>query len=304
MALALGPGCAGSSLGAAASDGHDRLGESIPYVLPWQGSVTFFHCRFRTGSAIPVSLPADATEGETAAFRAALRAWEGAGLGVRFVETAPGAPASIGFVFVPAGHWDDPGHAGLTLADCRVRGDGGANPLDAEIVYARVRLARRTPRDWRDKDRPLSPAELAGAAAHELGHALGMPGHATRSGSVMVRNREEVARIGAAILAGEPLRESALRALYRLPSGARVRRDAVSRARTEPLDRLAALARARGFPGPFVRTGERSARLFWMSGPGEEAGLAVPDLAALWLAPERLALVSDARANALLAEAP
>jgi len=264
--------------------------------------VTFFLCRFRTAAAIPVSFPGDVTEAEAVALRAALRAWEGAGLGVRFVETAPGAPASIGFRFAPAGHWDEPGHTGLTLADCRVdaSSESGADPLDAEIVYVRIRLSRRTPRDWRDRDRPLSPAELAGAAAHELGHALGLPGHVTRSGSVMVRNREEVARIGAALLAGEPLRESALRALYAAPSGRVVRRVTVSPARTELADALAERARALRLRGPFVRTGETSARLFYVPGPGEEAGVAVADLAALWRAPERLALLPDARAQALL----
>lgn len=280
----------------------EALAGSTPYVLASEGRVTFFRCRFRTEAAIVVSLPVDADAAATAALRAALRAWEGAGLGVHFVETTPGAPASIGITFVKAGRWDEPGHQGSTLADCRVRGAETASPLDAEIVYARIGLSRSTPRDWRDRDRLLTPAELAGAAAHELGHALGFPGHASRAGSVLTRNREDVVHIGAAILRGEPLRESALRALYGLPSGAVVRRVAVSRARTEPLDRLLTLARSRGYAGPFVRSGERSARIFVVTGPAEEAGVAVTDLAALERAPERLALVADARASALLAE--
>jgi len=341
----------------------------MAYVLPAAGRVTFFLCRFRTGTAIPVSLPGDATEAEAAALRAALQAWERAGLGVRFVELAAGAPASIAFSFASAGHWDEPGNTGLTFADCRVDPataaldgeaaavdgeiaavdgeiaavdgeiaavdgeaaavdgeaaavdgeaaavDGEAAAvtrataaavaaLDAEIVYARIRLARRTPRDWRGRDRPLAAAELAGAAAHELGHALGLPGHVARSGSVMVRNREQVARIGASLLAGEPLREPVLRALYAAPSGHVVRRVPVSPVRTELTDTLAARARALGLRGPYVRTGDTSARIFYVPGPGQEAGFAVPDLAALRRAPERLALLPDARANALLDGAP
>lgn len=307
LAVAAAPGCAGRLTDASSERGDaelDRLAETARYVLPSEGSVTFFTCRFRTDVPVLVSLPPEASEAEASALRAALGAWEGAGLGVRFVEVTPGAPASIGLSFAPAGHWDEPGHTGLTRADCRLRGAAAAEPLDAEIVYARIQLSRRTPRDWRDRDRPLTAGELTGAAAHELGHALGLPGHPARSGSVMVRNREEVARIGAGILAGDLLRESALRALYALPSGAIIRRDSVSPVRTELADRLAALARAQGLAGPFARTGDRSARLFFVPGPGEEAGLGVPDLAALWRRPERLVLLPDARAKALLDAAP
>ncbi|HVP30659.1 MAG TPA: matrixin family metalloprotease [Myxococcota bacterium] len=315
LAAGLATACALPSGGAdapgGASSGSSDLegaGEAAAYVLPSQGSVTFFLCHWSTAAPVPVSLPADATDDEQRALRAALRAWEGAGLGVRFVEVASGGAASLEISFARAGSWDEPGNTGLTLADCRVRpgarGASDGDGLDAELVYARIRLARRTPLDWRDRDRPLRPAELAGAAAHELGHALGLPGHASRTGSVMVREREEVVRLGAAILAGDALRESALRALYARPSGAVVRRVTVSAARTAPGDRLADAAAAARLAGPFVRAGEKSARVFYVEQGGAEAGVEIPDLAALRRSPERLALLPDARAEALAARRP
>ncbi|UCE87444.1 MAG: hypothetical protein JSU66_06955, partial [Deltaproteobacteria bacterium] len=64
--------------------------------------MTLFLCRFDTALPVLVSLPADASEGEARAVRTALRAYENAGLGVRFREVAP-ARANVEIRFV-----DDP----------------------------------------------------------------------------------------------------------------------------------------------------------------------------------------------------
>ncbi len=263
-----------------------RLSESTPFPRPTQNGVDWLLCRWRSAWPIPVSLPADASAGERSVLQHALDAWEAAGLGVRFVVQPAGAPASITISFAEAGRFDEPGLSGATRADCKI-GDRAAarnefdarsrarDVFEAELVFARIALARRTPLDWRDRDRALAPAELAGAALHEIGHALGFSGHASGGGSVMVRTREDVSRIGARVLAGGALDEPALRALYALPTGVVVARVPLTSARSAPFVALAELARARGWSGPFVRVGDLGARVFHVDADGREVGIEI-----------------------------
>lgn len=265
-----------------------RLAESPPYPHVTHDGVDWLLCRWRSDLPIPVSLPPDATLDEQAILRRALAAWEATGLGVRFALQPAGGAASIGMRFSEAGRFDEPGLSGATRADCRVghASTAGVRPaspsaedrgvIDAELVYARITLARRTPRDWRDRDRPLSPAELAGAALHEIGHALGFPGHASGGESVMVRTREDVIRIGARVLSGGALHEGALRALYGLPAGLVVARAPLTAARSEPFVRLAALADNSHWTGPFVRVGDLGARVFFVDRDAREIGIDIP----------------------------
>ncbi len=278
-----------------------RLDEATPFLWPHDGELTLFWCRWRTELPIPVSLPDDATAEEGRALEAALRAWEGAGLGLRFVAPPRGAAASVAVSWEDAAPAEAPDAGATTTADCRVRPEaeepGGA--LAAELVHARVRIVRRAPPDPRGHDRALTSAELAGVALHELGHALGVSGHLTRD-SVMVRERDAIVRLGRRALAGEPLDEPTFRALYALPSGFVRLRASVSPFRTEPADRLARLAAARGLAGPFARVGDDVARVFWVAAGDVELGVQAPDPARLARQPDRLALVTEAAARRAL----
>jgi hypothetical protein len=157
------------------------LAEATPYLLPAHGTLTLFLCRWRTGLPIPVSLPSGMAPPERRAVQAALRAWESAGLGIRFVPVqAEEASLEIELVDGPVPTASGPG-GGNTIADCRLKGPGlpsaGRDALAAELEFASIRLARRTPPDARGRDRVLGLEELTGAALHELGHALGFQGH-------------------------------------------------------------------------------------------------------------------------------
>jgi hypothetical protein len=270
--------------------------------------VEWLLCRWRNELPIPVSLPPDASAEEQVILQRALAAWEATGIGVRFALQPVGAAASIGMRFVEAGRFDEPGLSGATRADCRVEnpeipapaGAEDRGRVAAELVYARITLARRAPRDWRDRDRPLTAAELAGTALHELGHALGFPGHASGGESVMVRTREDVMRIGARVLAGGALNEAALRALYALPTGLVVARARLSTARSEPFVRLAARGLARRWSGPFVRVGDLGARVFHVDREGQEIGIDVPEPARVLRDASHFIGLPDAQARALL----
>lgn len=283
------------------------LAESHPFVLPAGGETTLFHCRWPEGEPIPVSLPDDATPAERGALEAALRAWEGAGLGVRFVTLADGAAAGIELRFVDGtietGAGRDTGNA---VVDCGIaplsRQDDGSSVREARLVSARLRLARRTGGGLREP-RPLSGAELTGLALHELGHALGFAGHLRRAESVMTGEVEKIPRAGGAVLAGEPFRDPALRALYRLPNGAVISRTTVEPWRTDLVDRMARLAEAHRLEGPFVRVGESAARIFWRDAKGVEYGLMVVRLRQLLRDPTRLEVLPEPRTRAALPRA-
>lgn len=285
----------------------DVLSDVTPYLLPTRGILVSFLCRWPDGAAVSVALPQDATPDERVALEAALRAWQESGLGVRFA--AAERPADIEIAFPPP---DDPAsagaeHAGTTLADCRVSGTesdwAGAPRLDAALVHASVTLARRTPGDVRGHDRPMTLDELTGAALHELGHALGLQGHVRRPRGVMGVERELVTQVGRRVREGGGVGVEALRALYAQPSGAVVRRIAVSPARTELADRLATLGRARGLAGPIVRVGDRAARIAWResdAGTGAELGLVAPDPRGVLREPGRLVLLPERGTRAAL----
>jgi hypothetical protein len=111
---------------------------------------------------------------------------------------------------------------------------------------------------------------------------------------------EEVRAIGGRVLAGQPLRAPTLAALYALPSGTLLRRDRLPSGRSARLDRLDAEAAGRGFRGPFVRVGDRSARLRWWHEDGRAVDAWLPGLPALARRPERLEVVLDPVAEAWL----
>jgi hypothetical protein len=284
--------------------GPHRLGDAHPYLLPSGGRATFFACRWSTEAPVPVSLPLDATPSEREALLAALRAWEGTGLGVRFLPV-DGGDASIRIELaggpVESGAGRDTGNA---IVDCRVAPLSRQRDADAvagaELVAARIVLARRTDIDWQGRERALTQAELAGAALHELGHALGFQGHARQGDTAMVRELERIPRTGAAILDGAGFRDSTMRALYALPNGAVVRRVPVEAWRTDLVDRMARLAEGAGLDGPFARVGESAARVFWRDPRGQEYGLVVPRLEEVMRDPARLVVIPEPRTRRAL----
>jgi len=270
--------------GACASRPADPLATLHPYVLPLAQEVVFLTCRWPLERPLSVALPEDASDEERLAIEVALRAWEEAGLGVRFSPSSPDL-AAIRLSLTPEAVERDDGRPGIGRAwvDC------GAGEKDApELVSARIELARRTPPDWRDHTRPVSSEELAGIALHELGHALGFQGH-VRGGDVpMVRNAETLRRLGQRILRGGSIRSPGLRALYAHPTGHELQRTPVSQWRTGRVDRLAALAPELGWQGPFLRAGDASASVFWLDDGGSEVGFWIANLAETLSNPTRI----------------
>jgi hypothetical protein len=281
-----------------------RLGDIHPFVLPSRGHLTFFLCRWNTGTPLAVSLPADATDAEREALEDALRAWEGAGLGLRFVPVTGGeAPIQIelvdGPVQTPAG--PDTGNA---VVDCRLgplpaSGVSGDRLPGAELVSARLRLARKVP-DSLGREQPLSPDALRGIALHELGHALGFQGHARRGPTVMVREIDVIRRAGRRLSGGERFDDATLRALYAVPNGAVLVSAPVAGWRTEDVDRMARLAAEKGLDGPFARVGETAARVYWRDDEGREYGLWVVNLLDALRDPAAVLVVAEPRVRRAL----
>lgn len=281
-----------------------HLDEATPYVWPRDGTLTLFLCRWPAGAVIPVAFPLDASEDERAALEAALRAWESAGLGVRFQRVEQGEElVTIRFDDESSETATGEG-VGSTIAECRL-GDASASgdPLPAQMRGAVVRVARRTPKNPLHRDRALTSEQIAGIALHELGHALGFQGHVSHGDTAMVRSRDEITARGRAAMNGERLGDATLRALYSLPSGAVVRRSSVGPSRTDVLDRLAQAALRLGLRGPFVRVGDRDGRVFWRDADGEEYGVVVADVARSIREPGWLVLLPEQRTRVLLEEA-
>ena len=280
-----------------------RLSDANPYVLPLAGRVTFFHCHWPTESPLRVLLPPDASEDERRALRTAIRAWHEAGLGLTFVEVESDASIEFGFVSgtVDTAAGQDTAN---TVVDCRIAPasqQGGAPVAGAELVHARIRIARLTNQDTQGKQRPLSDAELTGTALHELGHALGFQGHARHGDTVMVRETERIARTGKRVVAGEGFRDPSLRALYALPNGAVVSSAPLDHCRTDLVDRMAKLAEANRLDGPFVRVGESAGRIFWRDPKGIEYGLVLGRTRQALREPAKLVVWPESRVRKSLA---
>ncbi len=283
LALALAFSCARSP-GVPSEVGdpkNHRLGDIHPQVYVRGGEVIVFLCRWSTEAPVPVSIPADASSDERRAIDDVLRAYEGAGLGLRFLTVGETRTA------ITVELYDDPvvtpvgPDSGNTVSDCRVREDPvpeAATAVEAELVAATVRVARRSAPDWRGEQRAHGAGELRGVLLHEFGHALGFSGHAQRGNTVMVRELDVVRRAGDALAAGEPFRDPTIEALYRRPNGQILRRESVDAWRTDRVDRMTALAIQNALDGPFLRTGETRTRIYWSDRRGVEYGLVLVNL--------------------------
>jgi hypothetical protein len=241
------------------------IGDATPYLLPAEDALFFFLCRWSLDAPLRVSLPPEASADERALLGRALRAWEAAVHGLHFAEVVGPAPVKLRF--------RDTGREGArTAVDCEVTPpfarDGG--PLRARLVSAQIDL-RRAERDAWGRPIELAKAELLGSATHELGHALGLQGHARRGKTVMVRDVSAVRRIGEQLLDEEkpkPLREPAMAALYALPSGTVLERRPLAPGATAAVDAIAQRGGAAGGSRAAIRVGDRAAAVRW--GPGPE----------------------------------
>jgi len=237
------------------------LGDTRPYALPLEAELALFLCRWPAPATLPVAFTGDPDATQEAALAAALRAWEGAGLGLRFERVGARADAAIRVRL--RDDWIT--SQADTTADCAVGGipGPGAETLPgARLVAASIHVARADP-------------HLRETLLHELGHALGFQGHARSGRTLMLAREAEVLQRARQVSDARPLDDAALRALYAVPSGAilaRLRLDAVQ---TRPADRLAALAAARGLAGPFVRAGDREGLLWWLEPVGRRLGLRI-----------------------------
>jgi hypothetical protein len=302
LAALLALGCAGGPLDSRALEARhpelaridgQRLAQITPYAWPHHDTLRWFTCRWQLDRPLRVSLPPDLAARDRELLLQALASLESAGLGLRIDAHATPERADVHLALADA----DAGKSGRTSADCAVHEAG--DRLAAELVRADVSL-QRNGQNMIGKVVALSEAEWVGAAIHELGHALGFQGHVRSGPGPMVRNVEEVRAIGRRVLRGEPLSAPSLRALYSLPSGTLLRRDSLAAGRTRELDRLDALARERGYRGPFLRVGDVSALIDWREPGGRVVGLWLPALRDALADPARLRIELDPVARAWL----
>jgi hypothetical protein len=279
--------------------GSHRLGDATPYLLPVQDALVLFLCRWETRDPIPVSLPPEASPEQAGALEAGLRAWEAAGLGVRFARGAPaGTGIELRFVAEQA-EGAGAARGATTVADCALdpqaatRGDR----LAARLVFASIHL-RVDMADPIGQRVPVSAADLAGAALHELGHALGFQGHVRSGESAMRYQVDAIRRVGRRLLAGEAFHDETLRALYSVPSGIVVGRSRLPPGRTQPVDRLLAMARAGSLAGPIARMGDLEGQILFRDSEGAAYTIWLRGVAgALAGRPEDLLLMPGPRAQ-------
>jgi hypothetical protein len=248
--------------------GSHRLGDATPYLFPARDELVLFLCRWESPDPIPVSLPPDATPEQAAALEAALRAWESAGLGVRFARGGP-AGTGIELRLVEAASGAGELRGATTVADCALgaQGDASGGRLAARLVFASIHL-RAGSVDGVGRPVPLEADQLTGAALHELGHALGFQGHAKAGDGAMRYQVDAIRRAGRRVLSGEPWRDDTLRALYSVPSGVVVGRTRLAPGRTQPVDRLLAMARAEELSGPVARVGDQEGQILFRDREG------------------------------------
>jgi hypothetical protein len=135
---------------------------------------------------------------------------------------------------------------------------------------------------------------------HELGHALGVAGHAPDPADALSASPEAARRAGARALAGEPVASPALAALYARAPGELLASARTEEWRTAELDRLARLARANELDGPYLRAADAAGRIFWRDARGREWGFLVAGLAQLARDPAQLLLLPEASTRGAL----
>ena len=268
------------------------LADVNPYVIAFDDTLTPFLCRWQTPATLGVALDADASVEDRRVIEMALRAWEQAGLGLRFEIGAEPAAIEVGFT-APEGY------SGATRADCEV-GESPGGALEAWLVAARL-LVRRVDVDALGRPLPLTPEERLGSALHEIGHALGFQGHPRRGDTVMLRSVDHVRRAGRRALQGEAFRDPALAALYRLRSGTRLGSFELPGGRTRELDALRALASGLGYRGPLARVGDRDARIAWNRPGAVDPHFLLPEISSVYDDPRRFRAIPGPGVRGLLA---
>jgi hypothetical protein len=275
----------------------ERAWRERPYVWAHEGRVELRSCRWTLEDPIGVSVAGSATPEDEHALDAALRAWQAALPGLRLPRAGAGAASiRVGFLDAPVQRADGTLGTGRTVADCRLDAAGAS----AALVAASVEVSRRSPPDWRGRERALSPEERTGALVHELGHALGVAGHAAAADDPLSAGPEAARRAGARALAGEPVASASLAALYARAPGELLASAPVEEWRTVEVDRLAALARAHQLDGPYLRAGDAVGRIFWRDERGREWGFLVAGLAQLARDPTQLLLLPEASTRGAL----
>ncbi len=260
-----------------ASQRGQRLGDAAPYFVPVEGGLLLFLCHWDPRVTVAYSLPLDASAEEAVLIEAAVQAWEDAGLGLQF-ERSPRAEAVLRLDFSAPGSDGTPAGAATTATDCAValgpQVEDDSEQIGARLVRARIRL-RRSNTDIVGREVELSPAELVGAVIHELGHALGFPNHVSDDSSVMSRSVDRVRREGRRLQKGGRFSDPTLRALYRVPSGTVVGFLPLGSEQLRPLSELKRKAQAADWAGPYVRVGDRSARIWWLNPTNQSYGFMI-----------------------------
>jgi hypothetical protein len=240
-----------------------RLSDVTPYVLAADDAVIFFVCHWPLDAPLRVSLPPDANSHERALLEKALRAWEAVLPRLHFDVVEGAAPVRLRF--------RDTGPEGArTAVDCEATPPFATGErIEARLVSAQIDLHRAERDPW-GKPVELAANQMLGSAVHELGHALGLQGHAEGGKTVMVRETYTIEKIGEKLndeKKPKPLQEPEMQALYSLQTGTVIERRALAPGATKAIDAIAARARAQGAARATVRVGDRGALVRWGPGP-------------------------------------